>query len=121
MGGYLEIARRVKEKRDSSSHLTPLQEEVEHWDEDWAFGTVQKAMRHLADRYVEGADLSVLDPWEDKVQEAYETEDIEALGTAVEGLVQAGLCEFELSRTSRRVQFLRATWSETAQQAMPMR
>jgi hypothetical protein len=23
MGGYLEIARRVKEKRDSSSHLTP--------------------------------------------------------------------------------------------------
>lgn len=91
MGGYLRIARRVKEKRDSSSHLTPVQEEVEHWDEDRAFGAVHEAMRHLAERYVKGADLSVLDPWEDKVQEAYEAEDMEALRTVVEGLVHVGL------------------------------
>ncbi len=95
MGGYLEIARRVKEKRDSSSHLTPLQEEVDHWDEDRAFRTVQEAIRHLADCYVEGADLSVLNPWEDKIQEAYGAEDIGALRMAVAGLVQAGLRKFE--------------------------
>jgi hypothetical protein len=101
MGGYLEIARRVKEKRVGGSHLTSLQEAAEHWDEDRAFGTVQEAMRHLADRYVEGADLSVLNPWEDKVQEAYEAEDIEALRTAVEGLVHVALCEFE--RQDKRI------------------
>jgi hypothetical protein len=95
LGGYLEIARRVKEKQDSSSHLTPLQEEIEHWDELWAFGAVQEAMRHLADRYVEGADLSTLDPWEDTIQEAYEAENITGLRTAVQELVWAGSREFE--------------------------
>jgi hypothetical protein len=86
MEGYLDIAWRIKEERDSRSHLTALQKEVEHWDEDRAFRDVHEAMRHLADHYVKDAVLNVLDPWEKKVQKAYEAEDIEALRTAVEGL-----------------------------------
>ena len=91
----LKLARQVREKRECDTSLVSSYEKAEPWDEDAAMRIIQDAMRHLADRYVEDADLSVLDPWEGKVQEAYEAEDITGLKTAVQGLVQAGSREFE--------------------------
>jgi hypothetical protein len=54
---------------------------------------LSEAMRHMANHYVEGADLSVLDPLEDRVDETYLV-DFEAFRAAVRELVRAGLAEF---------------------------
>jgi hypothetical protein len=64
------------------------------WDEERAYAVIRAALRYLAKRYVEGSDLSVLNPWEDQMNEAYSREDMGALRVAVRGFVQAGLASF---------------------------
>jgi hypothetical protein len=104
MGAYLEIARRVKEKRRVGSDDTGLRKGMEPWDEDAVLQMVREASRSLADRYVEGADLSVLDPWEDDIEEAHKAEDMAAFRAAVRGFVQAGLHEFKGDKATVPVQ-----------------
>jgi hypothetical protein len=104
MGTYVEIARRVKVKRRVASRGTGLRKGMELWDEDAVFQMVGEAVRDIADRYVEGADLSVLDPWEDEIEEAHKTEDMAAFRAGVRGFVQAGLHEFEGDRATLPIQ-----------------
>ena len=64
------------------------------WDEEEAYGLLRKGLAHLAKRYVEGSDLSVLDPWDDRINEAYVHEDMGELRVAIRGYVDAGLASF---------------------------
>jgi hypothetical protein len=64
------------------------------WDEERAYALIREALGYLAKRYVEGSDLSVLAPWEYRMNEAYATEDMAALRVAVRGFVRAGLASF---------------------------
>jgi hypothetical protein len=64
------------------------------WDEERAYSLIREALRYLGKRYVEGSDLSVLGPWEDRMNEAYSSEDMGALRSAVRGFVRAGLASF---------------------------
>jgi hypothetical protein len=64
------------------------------WNEERAYTLIREALRYLAKRYVEGSDLSVLNPWEDRINEAYSREDMAALRVAIRGFVQAGLASF---------------------------
>lgn len=61
------------------------------WDEERAHALIREALGHLATRYAEGSDLSALDPWEDRMNEAYSVEDMGALRVAVRGFVRVGL------------------------------
>ena len=74
-------------------HKAELRKLVE-WDEEKANTLLQQALAHLAKRYVENSDLSALDPWEDRVNEAYAQEEMGALRVAIRGYVQAGLASF---------------------------
>ena len=64
------------------------------WDEARAYALIREALGYLAERYVEGSDLSVLGPWEDRMNEAYSREDMGALRVAVRGFVREGLASF---------------------------
>jgi len=64
------------------------------WDEERAYALIREALGYLAKYYVEGSDLSALDPWEDRINEAYAREDMGALRSAVRGFVHAGLASF---------------------------
>ena len=64
------------------------------WDEEAAYGLIRKAFAYLAKGYVEGSDLTVLNPWEDRINEAYAQEDMGALRVAIRGHVRAGLASF---------------------------
>ncbi len=61
------------------------------WDEERAHALIREALGHLATRYVEGSDLSALDSWEDRMNEAYSGEDMGSLRVAVRGFVRVGL------------------------------
>jgi hypothetical protein len=77
-------------------HKAELRKLVE-WDEEKANTLLQQALAHLAKRYVKTSDLSALDPWEDRVNEAYAQGDMGALRVAIRGYVQAGLASFRKS------------------------
>ena len=64
------------------------------WDEERAYALIREALGYLATRYVEDSNLSVLGPWEDRMNEAYAREDMGALRSAVRGFVHAGLASF---------------------------
>jgi hypothetical protein len=68
------------------------------WDEEEAYALIRQALAYLAERYVENSDLFALDPWEDRVNEAYAQGDMGALRVAVRGYVRAGLASFGKSR-----------------------
>lgn len=55
---------------------------------------LRDALRYLDARHVDGADLSLLDPWEERVNEAYEAEPPEAFREAIRGFVRAGRAAF---------------------------
>jgi hypothetical protein len=64
------------------------------WDEELAYRLIRDALAHLNEFYVDGSDLSVLDAWEDRINEAYGEEDMSALRIALNGYVNAGLLAF---------------------------
>jgi hypothetical protein len=67
------------------------------WDEEEAYALIRRALAYLAKHYNEGSDLSVLGPWEDRMNEAYAREDMGTLRVAIRGYVQAGLASFRKS------------------------
>jgi hypothetical protein len=63
--------------------------------DEWASEMARAALLYLAQRYVAGADLSVLEPWEDLVTAAAVDGDAHAYREAMRGYVRAGLRAFE--------------------------
>jgi hypothetical protein len=55
---------------------------------------MRDALLYLGERYVEGADLSGQDEWEDRINGAYPDGDQEEFRAAVRGYVKAGLRAF---------------------------
>ena len=68
------------------------------WDTEWAGELASKALQHLAERYVEGADLSALLDWDEKIVAAGVAEDRRAYRSAIQGYIQAGLASFEAAK-----------------------
>jgi hypothetical protein len=64
------------------------------WDEEEAYALIRRALAYLAHRYLKDSDLSALNPWEDRIDEAYAREDMGALRVAIMGYVRAGLASF---------------------------
>ena len=63
--------------------------------DEWASEMARAALLYLAQRYVAGADLSVLESWEDLVTAAAVDGDAHAYREAMRGYVRAGLRVFE--------------------------
>lgn len=59
------------------------------------------ALRYLADRYVDGTDLSALDALEDRLEEAYAAGDLTAYREVIRAYVRAGLREIERAQRDR--------------------
>ena len=70
----------------------------EVFTDEWACEMARAALLYLAERYVAGADLSVLEPWEDRVTAASNAGDAHAYREAMRGYVRAGLRAFEEAR-----------------------
>ncbi|MGF1472107.1 MAG: hypothetical protein ACFB50_10250 [Rubrobacteraceae bacterium] len=68
------------------------------WDVEWAGELASRALRHLAGLYVGGADLSVLEEWEEKIIGAGVAEDRKAYRSAIREFVRAGVRAFEEMR-----------------------
>jgi hypothetical protein len=68
------------------------------WDSEWAGELASEEVRRLAKRCVDGADLSVLEPWHEKVDAATEAEDRRAYREALRGYVKAGLEAVEAAK-----------------------
>ena len=66
----------------------------EAFTDEWASEMARAALLYLAQRYVAGADLSVLEPWEDRVTAAAVEGDARAYREAMRGYVRAGLNAF---------------------------
>jgi hypothetical protein len=64
------------------------------WDEEVAYQLIRDALAHLNEFYVEGSDLTVLDAWEDRIDDAYDREDMGALRIALKGYVSVGRSAF---------------------------
>lgn len=60
------------------------------------------ALRYIADRYVEGTDLSALDAPGDRLEDAYAAGDLAAYREAIRAYVRAGLREIERTKQARR-------------------
>jgi hypothetical protein len=82
-----EVLRKLREHK---AELLKLLE----WNDEVADALFQEALASLAKHYVKGSDLSVLDPWDGRINEAYDLEDMGALRLALRGYVQAGLAAF---------------------------
>ena len=67
----------------------------EAFTDEWASEMARAALLYLAQRYVAGADLSVLEPWEDRVTAAAVEGDAHPYREAMRGYVRAGLRAFE--------------------------
>jgi hypothetical protein len=61
---------------------------------------MRDALRFLNEHYVEGANLSVLDPHENRINEAYHTAALKAYRGAIRDYVRAGLREFRRARSA---------------------
>ena len=70
----------------------------DEFTDEWACEMARAALLYLAQRYVEGADLSVLEPWEDQVTAAAAAGDARAYREAMRGYVRAGLRAFGEAR-----------------------
>lgn len=68
------------------------------WDPKWAVALASKALRYLNERYVDGADLSVLEPWWDKLDATGMAQDQEGYRAAIRAFVKAGLRSFDAAR-----------------------
>ena len=68
------------------------------WDVEWAGELASRALRYLAEHYVEDADLSGLGKWDEEVVAAGIAEDRRAYRAAIQGYVQAGLAAFEVAK-----------------------
>ena len=66
--------------------------------DEWASEMARAALLYLAQRYVAGADLSVLEHWEDLVTAAAVEGYAHAYREAMRGYVRAGLRAFEEAR-----------------------
>ena len=62
---------------------------------EWASEIARAALLYLSRHYVEGADLSVLAPFEDQVNAAARDGDARAYRDAMRGYVRAGLRAFQ--------------------------
>lgn len=80
------------------SHTPTLPLDAAEWDTEWAGDLMSKALRYLNERYVEGADLSVLGEWHDEIVAAGIAEDQERYRKAIRGYVRAGLRAFDQAR-----------------------
>jgi hypothetical protein len=106
MPSYLEIVRRIREGRISTSHndLAPAEEP---WDESEALSLVRDALRRLNDHFIqyrkyrwydlalEAAVSALGGSAHDEVYEAYANEDMAALRVAVRTYVEVGIEEFK--------------------------
>lgn len=70
----------------------------EMFTNEWAAAIARAALMYLSRHYVAGADLSVLEPWEDRVTAAAVEGDARAYREAMRGYVKAGLRSFEEAR-----------------------
>ncbi len=68
---------------------------------------LRDALRYLAERYIEGANLSVLDASEYRINEAYSSASLEEYRAAIREFVKAGLKAYE--RVEREVTRLDGT------------
>ncbi len=66
----------------------------EVFTDEWASEMARAALLYLAQHYVAGADLSVLEPWEGRVTAAAVEGDARAYREAMRGYVRAGLKAF---------------------------
>ena len=66
----------------------------EAFTDEWASEMARAALLYLAQHYVPGADLSVLEPWEDRVNAAAVEGDARAYREAMRGYARAGLKAF---------------------------
>ena len=82
---------------DLRNHKADLLELLE-WDEEVACGLIREALAYLSGRYVEGSDLSVLYPWEARINEAFAETDMGALRAALRGFVRSGAASFAEDR-----------------------
>lgn len=65
---------------------------------EWASEIARTALKHLARHYVEGADLSGLEVWEERADAAAQSGDVLAYRNAMRGYVRAGLAAFRKAR-----------------------
>lgn len=88
---------------EPKSKLTPeLLEEIKANKEALLFDVMMSnALSYMADRYVEGADLSVLHEPEDKINAAYGCRDFEAFRAAIREYVEAANASFQKTITRR--------------------
>ena len=68
------------------------------WDVEWAGELASRALRYLAEHYVEDADLSRLAKWDEEIVAAGVAEDRRAYRAAIRGYIQAGLAAFEVAK-----------------------
>jgi hypothetical protein len=61
---------------------------------------IRDALRYLNEHHVEGANLSALDPYENRINEAYHTAALEEYRAAIREYVRAGLREFRRVRSA---------------------
>jgi hypothetical protein len=61
---------------------------------------MRDALRYLNEHYVQGANLSALDPHENRINEAYHTAALEEYRAAIREYVRAGLREFRRARSA---------------------
>jgi hypothetical protein len=61
---------------------------------------MRDALQFLNEHYVQGANLSVLDPHENRINEAYHTAALEEYRAAIREYVRAGLREFRRARSA---------------------
>ena len=78
-----------------SRHRDTLPEE---FCTEWASEIARTALRHLARHYVEGADLSGIEAWEERADAAARGGDVLAYRDAMRGYVRAGLAAFRKAR-----------------------
>lgn len=65
------------------------------WDAEWAAELASRALRSLSEHYIENTDLSVLEPWADRIDAAAMAKDRRGYREAIRGYVNAGLEAFE--------------------------
>lgn len=61
---------------------------------------MRDALRYLNEHYVEGANLSALDPHENRINEAYHTAALKEYRAAIREYVRTGLREFQRARSA---------------------